>query len=104
MPILGDTILRAAYAVFDQDNRNVHLAQAANCGENLVAISSGVDAVPSVTGDCPATTPTPVLTGSLKAPFVTSTVTAGGQASRVSASGLGPKATASGTATGRASY
>ncbi|KAK4119032.1 acid protease [Parathielavia appendiculata] len=51
-PILGDTFLRAAYVVFDQDNRNIHIAQAANCGTNLVAIGSGEDAVPSSTGDC----------------------------------------------------
>lgn len=51
-PILGDTFLRAAYVVFDQDNRNLHIAQAANCGTNLVAIGSGEDAVPSSTGLC----------------------------------------------------
>ncbi|KAL2187682.1 acid protease [Thermothelomyces heterothallicus CBS 203.75] len=51
-PILGDTFLRAAYVVYDQDNRNVHLAQAADCGTNLVAIGSGEDAVPSSTGRC----------------------------------------------------
>jgi hypothetical protein len=51
-PVLGDSFLRAAYVVYDQDNRNLHLAQAANCGSNLVEIGSGSDAVPSVTGDC----------------------------------------------------
>jgi hypothetical protein len=51
-PVLGDSFLRAAYVVYDQDNRNLHLAQAANCGSNLVEIGSGTDAVPSVTGDC----------------------------------------------------
>ncbi|KAL2259276.1 hypothetical protein VTK26DRAFT_7110 [Humicola hyalothermophila] len=56
--VLGDTFLRAAYVVFDQDNRNLHIAQAANCGENLVAIGRGPDAVPSSTGDCTAL-PTP---------------------------------------------
>lgn len=50
--MLGDSFLRAAYVVYDQDNRNLHLAQAANCGSNLVEISSGTNAVPSVTGDC----------------------------------------------------
>ncbi|GAB1315529.1 hypothetical protein MFIFM68171_05739 [Madurella fahalii] len=59
-PILGDTFLRAAYVVFDQDNRNLHIAQAANCGTNLVAIGSGEDAVPSSTGDC---TELPTATG-----------------------------------------
>ena len=37
----------------DQDNRNLHLAQAANCGSNIVAIGSGADSVPALTGDCP---------------------------------------------------
>jgi hypothetical protein len=59
--ILGDSFLRAAYAVFDQDNRNIHLAQAANCGTHLVAIGSGADAVPSSTGQCTAL-PTPTAT------------------------------------------
>lgn len=53
-PVFGDTFLRAAYVVYDQDNRNLHLAQAANCGTNVVAIGSGSGAVPSVTGDCTA--------------------------------------------------
>ncbi|KAL2018102.1 hypothetical protein VTK56DRAFT_1288 [Thermocarpiscus australiensis] len=57
-PVLGDSFLRAAYVVFDQDNRNLHLAQAANCGTALVAIGSGPDAVPSSIGRCTAL-PTP---------------------------------------------
>lgn len=61
-PVLGDTFLRAAYVVFDQDNRNLHIAQAANCGTNLVAIGSGKDAVPSQTGACTATSARPAAT------------------------------------------
>lgn len=59
-PVLGDSFLRAAYVVYDQDNGNIHLAQAADCGahENLVAISSGRDAVPSTSGDCTGATAT----------------------------------------------
>lgn len=76
-PVLGDTFLRAAYVVYDQDNRNLHLAQAANCGASLVAISTGLDAVPSVTGDCTATAPEAVLTGSLTATEAPSTITSG---------------------------
>ncbi|KAK3940419.1 aspartic peptidase domain-containing protein [Diplogelasinospora grovesii] len=56
-PVLGDSFLRAAYVVYDQDNRNLHLAQAANCGTNLVAIGSGVNAVPSSTGACTGSSP-----------------------------------------------
>lgn len=51
--ILGDTVMRAGYFVFDWDNEEVHVAQAANCGDSdIVAVSSGSDAVPSVTGNC----------------------------------------------------
>ncbi|KAK0629272.1 aspartic peptidase domain-containing protein [Bombardia bombarda] len=51
-PVFGDSFLRAAYVVYDQDNRNLHLAQAANCGTNVITIGSGVNAVPSSTGQC----------------------------------------------------
>ncbi|KAH7176376.1 aspartic peptidase domain-containing protein [Dactylonectria macrodidyma] len=51
--ILGDSVLRAGYFVFDWDNEEVHVAQAANCGENdIVTIGSGTSAVPDVTGNC----------------------------------------------------
>jgi len=53
-PVLGDSFLRAAYVVHDQDNRNLHMAQAASCGSNIVSIGSGSNAVPSVTGLCTA--------------------------------------------------
>ncbi|KAM3158423.1 hypothetical protein ABEW05_001085 [Botrytis cinerea] len=52
--ILGDTFMRGAYVVFDQDNANVHIAQAASCGSNIVPITSGTDGVPSMTGGCPS--------------------------------------------------
>ena len=54
LQILGDTVLRAGYFVFDWDNENVHIAQAASCegkGE-VVAVGTGSTAVPSVTGAC----------------------------------------------------
>ncbi|PQE34013.1 eukaryotic aspartyl protease protein [Rutstroemia sp. NJR-2017a WRK4] len=51
--ILGDTFMRGAYVVFDQDNANVHIAQAADCGTNIVPITKGVNGVPSRVGDCP---------------------------------------------------
>ncbi|KUJ09240.1 acid protease [Mollisia scopiformis] len=51
--VLGDSFLRAAYVVYDQDNMNIHLANAASCGSNLVPIGKGLDAVPALTGDCP---------------------------------------------------
>ncbi|TGO48928.1 hypothetical protein BCON_0225g00040 [Botryotinia convoluta] len=52
--ILGDTFMRGAYVVFDQDNANVDIAQAASCGSNIVPITSGTDGVPSMTGGCPS--------------------------------------------------
>ncbi|EJT71268.1 hypothetical protein GGTG_10527 [Gaeumannomyces tritici R3-111a-1] len=54
--VLGASFLRAAYVVYDQDNRNIHLAQAANCGsQGISSIGTGTDAVPSATGRCTAT-------------------------------------------------
>jgi hypothetical protein len=51
--ILGDSVLRAGYFVFDWDNEKIHIAQAADCGdEDIVAVGSGSDAVPSETGKC----------------------------------------------------
>lgn len=51
--ILGDTVLRAGYFVFDWDNEQVHVGQAANCGDSdIVAVGSGRNAVPDVTGRC----------------------------------------------------
>jgi hypothetical protein len=59
-PVLGDTFLRAAYVVYDQDNRNIHVANNEDCGSSLVAIGKGPDAVPALEGDCgkPQTTTT----------------------------------------------
>ncbi|KAK1828061.1 putative eukaryotic aspartyl protease [Podospora conica] len=64
-PVLGDSFLRAAYVVHDQDNRALHIAQAAECGtkQNIVSIGSGKGAVPNVTGDC-AEAPRATRTGS----------------------------------------
>ncbi|KAJ9155711.1 hypothetical protein NKR23_g2007 [Pleurostoma richardsiae] len=56
VPVLGSPFLRAAYAVFDWDNQNIHLARSANCGTDIVAIGSGPDAVGSPSGNC---TPSP---------------------------------------------
>ncbi|KAE9362827.1 acid protease, partial [Stipitochalara longipes BDJ] len=50
--LLGDSFIRSAYIVYDQDNANVLLAQAANCGSNIIPITIGLNAVPSVIGGC----------------------------------------------------
>ncbi|CAK7198754.1 hypothetical protein SEUCBS139899_001418 [Sporothrix eucalyptigena] len=52
-PILGVEFFKAAYAVFDWDNQEIALGQGASCGEpDLVAVGSGPNAVPKVTGNC----------------------------------------------------
>lgn len=48
--ILGSPFLKAAYAVFDWDNQQVNLAQAADCGSQVVAIGTGPGAVPTGVG------------------------------------------------------
>ncbi|KAI1120323.1 aspartic peptidase domain-containing protein [Nemania abortiva] len=51
--LLGDTMLRSAYAVFDQTNNAIHLAQYSNCGSNEKEITAQTD-LGSVKGDCQA--------------------------------------------------
>ncbi|KAK3693125.1 aspartic peptidase domain-containing protein, partial [Podospora appendiculata] len=90
-PVFGDSFLRAAYVVYDQDNRNLHLAQAANCGSTIVAIKSGKDSVPSSAGQCKTTDPPSAPTPSATVSGSPSEVTGGG--------GLpGPAGTGTGTA------
>ncbi|KAJ2906551.1 acid protease [Zalerion maritima] len=49
--LLGDSVMRAGYFVFDQDNGAIHMAQYANCGENEQAIPSDGKAT-DFSGDC----------------------------------------------------
>ncbi|CAG7555263.1 unnamed protein product [Fusarium equiseti] len=51
-PVLGDTFLRAAYVVYDWDNREVWIANNEDCGTNLVAVGTGPNAVPDLEGEC----------------------------------------------------
>jgi hypothetical protein len=86
--------------VYDQDNRNIHLAQAANCGANVVEIGSGPNAVPSIAGcgSAPTSTTTTVKPTSTKTSNKpTSTKTSTKPTS--SASGATTATTASGTTT-----
>jgi len=48
--LLGDSFLRSAYVVFDQDHGEISMAPWANCGSNQQAIGSG--AVGNVQGAC----------------------------------------------------
>lgn len=97
---MGDSFLRAAYVVYDQDNDNIHLAQAANCGSNLVEIDSGSDAVPSVTGDCSASFTATMASSTLDfasggAPTITADA-----GSFTSVVGPGPEGTGTATSSG----
>ncbi|KAI1811281.1 eukaryotic aspartyl protease [Poronia punctata] len=49
--LLGDTMLRSAYAVFDQTNSAIHLAQYTNCGSNEREITANTNFT-ATTGDC----------------------------------------------------
>ncbi|KAM4056345.1 eukaryotic aspartyl protease [Hirsutella rhossiliensis] len=86
-PVLGDTFLRAAYVVYDWDNRNLHVANNEDCGSHLVAIGKGPDSVPSVVGECGAqytTTPSSARPTSAPISNLTSTKGRGGITSTVS--------------------
>ncbi|CAK7200616.1 hypothetical protein SEUCBS139899_003314 [Sporothrix eucalyptigena] len=48
--LLGDTFLRSAYVVFDQDHQEIYMAQAANCGSNEQVLSA--DGNYNLTGEC----------------------------------------------------
>ncbi|KAI2642489.1 aspartic peptidase domain-containing protein [Xylaria nigripes] len=49
--LLGDTFLRSAYAVFDQTNNAIHLAQYTNCGSKELEITTQMDWA-TIKGDC----------------------------------------------------
>ncbi|KAH6697183.1 hypothetical protein F5X68DRAFT_272202 [Plectosphaerella plurivora] len=87
MPVLGANFLRAAYVVFDWDNREVHVANSAreSCEPNLVAIGSGQDAVPSVAGSCQSSTSSTVSSTSSSS-SISSTSTSSTSAASTSSS------------------
>jgi hypothetical protein len=49
---LGHPFLRSAYSVFDQDGRNVWLAQQENCGTDIVEITTDSGSIAGMTGQC----------------------------------------------------
>ncbi|KAI0531517.1 aspartic peptidase domain-containing protein [Xylaria digitata] len=51
--LLGDTMLRSAYAVFDQTNNAIHIAQYSNCGSNEKEITAKMT-LGNIKGDCEA--------------------------------------------------
>ncbi|TVY91376.1 Candidapepsin [Lachnellula willkommii] len=70
--------------VYDQDNSNVLLAQAANCGTNILAIGTGVNAVPSVTGGCTASSTSSFVKATTSSPKVSTMTTTSKVSSNVS--------------------
>lgn len=52
--LLGDTFLRRAYVLFDQDNANIFLAQYENCGTQLETLPAGAGSAANLTGQCSA--------------------------------------------------
>ncbi|RYO78144.1 hypothetical protein DL763_009759 [Monosporascus cannonballus] len=59
---LGDTFLRGAYVVFDQDNEALYMANYVSCdgGPDLVPVPAGPDAASNITGACQAAAPLPI--------------------------------------------
>ncbi|KAI0597604.1 aspartic peptidase domain-containing protein [Biscogniauxia sp. FL1348] len=77
--LLGDTMLRSAYAVFDQTNNAIHLAQYVNCGTNEIEITAQTN-MSATAGDCaaPDLRATSTTTTSGSQPTGTGTATADG--------------------------
>ncbi|KAI1085432.1 acid protease [Whalleya microplaca] len=75
--LLGDTMLRSAYAVFDQTNDAIHLAQYVNCGTKEVEITAKTSFA-SIKGDCdpPNLKPMATPSSSSSSSVPTTTVTA----------------------------
>ncbi|CZT10608.1 uncharacterized protein RAG0_15026 [Rhynchosporium agropyri] len=97
-PVLGDSFLRAAYVVFDQDNQNIHLANAKNCGTNLVAIGSGPDAVPSIVGACGPQAATGSVSSSMASSTIASSASVMSSSSAISTSASSASITSSNSA------
>ncbi|KAI1878529.1 uncharacterized protein JN550_000711 [Neoarthrinium moseri] len=78
--ILGDTFLRGAYTIFDQDNSALYMANYTTCGtgSNLVAIPAGMDAAASLQGSCQIPQTSTVSSSSLTTGTPPTTVTSAG--------------------------
>ncbi|KAK8065777.1 eukaryotic aspartyl protease [Apiospora hydei] len=99
--LLGDTMLRSAYAVFDQTNNAIHLAQYANCGTEDMEIMPDTNFA-SIKGKCnppsfkPASAP-PTSTSRALLPTSMPTGTGSGRPTAV-----GPPSEAESTVSGSA--
>lgn len=98
---LGDSFLRAAYAVFDQDNKNVWLAQSADCGTNLVSFDKGINAVKPLEGDCgkPPVTSSSTTSSSTTTTTTTSPTSSSTEVTTTSSTSTTTDATTSATST-----
>ncbi|KAI1773646.1 acid protease [Hypoxylon cercidicola] len=76
--LLGDTMLRSAYAVFDQTNNAIHLAQYVNCGTNEIEITDATN-MTAIKGDCepPAAKNAASTSSAIQSVMPTLTLTAG---------------------------
>ncbi|KAI8626130.1 eukaryotic aspartyl protease [Xylariaceae sp. FL1651] len=90
--LLGDTFLRSAYAVFDQTNNAIHLAQYSNCGANEKEITAQFN-MSTLKGDCEASVSQTANTTSA-APIATETA-AGNGAGAVATPTKSPSSSAS---------
>ncbi|POS69200.1 candidapepsin-8 [Diaporthe helianthi] len=54
--LLGDTFLRSAYVVFDQDQNKISMAQYVDCGTNEQVIASGSNGASGFKGECSGST------------------------------------------------
>ncbi|KAH7041346.1 aspartic peptidase domain-containing protein [Microdochium trichocladiopsis] len=87
--LLGGSMLRSAYVVFDQTNNAIHLAQYVNCGSRAVEITADFD-FKSTRGDC-----SPLL--ATDRPEVTSAIVSGNTPTSSTAIGPSESAVSSGS-------
>lgn len=93
--LLGDSMLRSAYAVFDQTGNAIHLAQYVNCGTTEVEITTSTN-ISSITGDCN-------LSDSNSANSATGTASSGSTATSTGSGGSTASSTGASNAAGMTS-
>jgi hypothetical protein len=102
--LLGDTMLRSAYAVFDQTNAAIYLAQYTNCATNEVEITAATN-MSTITGLCNQPSFNAVATAtaassSTRAATATATTSGGATAAASSTAGSAASTTIPGTSVG----
>ncbi|KAI1338186.1 acid protease [Xylariaceae sp. FL0016] len=95
--LLGDTMLRSAYAVFDQTNSMIHMAQYVNCDTNEIEITSQTD-MSTLTGACDPPTLGAATSNTSNSTTTTTTTTSSGSTPTASVSAVdGPGASDTGS-------